>query len=223
MAGTRTPGPNPAALARVRYPGEMSRPGTRRPEHTRARPPDAHTATVALNHAPTTPVALVPRSCRGRSVSRWSARSEARMYDLDGDLCAATGCQARGGRPGQITRARSPAAFAARSASRLSEFLASISAFRSGTHASEAGDFWPDSSFPGGDFPAGFTSEDVISPPRGRAQTLANAVMPICVAAFPCARFWLRNYLTFALSISAAPGNAAARLLYGLLCAGSRR
>jgi hypothetical protein len=58
---------------------------------------------------------------------------------------------------------------------------------------------------------------------RGRAQTLANAVMPICVAAFPCARFWLRNYLTFALSISAAPRNTAARLLYGLLCAGSPR
>ena len=87
----------------------------------------------------------------------------------------------------------------------------------------EAGDSWPGSSFPGGDFPARFTSEDVISPPRGRAQTLANAVMPICVAAFPCARFWLRNYLTFTLSISVAPGNAAARLLYGLLCAGSPR
>ena len=53
----------------------------------------------------------------------------------------------------------------------------------------EAGDSWPGSSFPGGDFPAGFTSEDIISPPRGRAQTLANAVMPICVAAFPCPVF----------------------------------
>ena len=28
----------------------------------------------------------------------------ARTYDLDGDLCAATGCPARGGRPGQIRR-----------------------------------------------------------------------------------------------------------------------
>ncbi len=37
-------------------------------------------------------------SCRGRSVSGWSARSVARTYDLDGDLCAATGCPARGGR-----------------------------------------------------------------------------------------------------------------------------
>ena len=46
----------------------------------------------------------MPGSCRGRSVSRWSARSEARTYDLDGDLCAATGCPARGGRPGQIRR-----------------------------------------------------------------------------------------------------------------------
>jgi hypothetical protein len=33
---------------------------------------------------------------------RWSARSVARTYDLDGDLCVATGCLAEGGRPGQI-------------------------------------------------------------------------------------------------------------------------
>jgi hypothetical protein len=38
--------------------------------------------------------------CRGRSQSRWSARSEARTYDLDCDLCAAAQCPARGGRPG---------------------------------------------------------------------------------------------------------------------------
>jgi hypothetical protein len=37
--------------------------------------------------------------CRGRSESRWSARSVARTYDLDCDLCAALGCPARGGRP----------------------------------------------------------------------------------------------------------------------------
>jgi hypothetical protein len=54
-------------------------------------------------------------SCRGRSVSRVAlapsrerrgATCERRA--LDGDLCAATGCPARGGRPGQMTQARSP-------------------------------------------------------------------------------------------------------------------
>jgi hypothetical protein len=39
------------------------------------------------------------RSCRGRSQSRWSARSAARTYDLDCDLCAALGCPAREDRP----------------------------------------------------------------------------------------------------------------------------
>jgi hypothetical protein len=39
------------------------------------------------------------RSCRGRSESRWSARSAARTYDLDCDLCAALGCPAREDRP----------------------------------------------------------------------------------------------------------------------------
>ena len=44
------------------------------------------------------PVLLIGAgSCRARLVSRWSARSEARTCDLDGDLCAATGCPARGG------------------------------------------------------------------------------------------------------------------------------
>jgi hypothetical protein len=46
-------------------------------------------------------------SCRGRSQSRWSARSAARTYDLDCDLCAARECPARGGRPGRFARSRS--------------------------------------------------------------------------------------------------------------------
>jgi hypothetical protein len=56
----------------------------------------------AEEEAPNPPVLLTGAgSCRGRSESRWSARSEARTYDLDCDLCAATGCPARGGRPGR--------------------------------------------------------------------------------------------------------------------------
>jgi hypothetical protein len=50
------------------------------------------------------------QSCRGRSESRWSARSVARTYDLDCDLCAATGWPAREDRPvalaGAATRVR---------------------------------------------------------------------------------------------------------------------
>ena len=53
-----------------------------------------------------------PKRSPGETLTREgrgiSARSGARTYDLDGDLCAATGCPARGGRPGQITQARSP-------------------------------------------------------------------------------------------------------------------
>jgi len=54
--------------------------------------------------------ALVPSfligagSCRGRSESRWSARSAARTYDLDCDLCTAAQCPARGGRPSHWCR-----------------------------------------------------------------------------------------------------------------------
>ena len=45
--------------------------------------------------------------CRGRSQSRWSARSAARTYDLDCDLCAALECPAREDRTGHWWR-RSP-------------------------------------------------------------------------------------------------------------------
>ena len=55
----------------------------------------------------TSPVLLIGAgSCRGRSESRWSARSAARTYDIDCDPCAVRGCPARGGRPGLFSRSR---------------------------------------------------------------------------------------------------------------------
>jgi hypothetical protein len=42
---------------------------------------------------------LLPVFCRGRSQSRWSARSEARTYDFDSDLSRRKDARPRGGRP----------------------------------------------------------------------------------------------------------------------------
>ena len=59
---------------------------------------------------------LVPRPpsrCRGLAVedqNQWSARSAARTYDLDCDLCAARECPARGGRSVRFARSRSSGA-----------------------------------------------------------------------------------------------------------------
>ncbi len=59
-----------------------------------------------------TPVLLIGAgACRGRSQSGVAlAPSEGRALGraLDGDLCSARECPARGGRPGQFSRARSP-------------------------------------------------------------------------------------------------------------------
>jgi hypothetical protein len=70
-------------------------PAPARIRHSRRSPP---TDRVLITFPPSSWIGA--GFCRARSESRWSARSAARTYDLDCDLCAAAQCPVRGGRPG---------------------------------------------------------------------------------------------------------------------------
>ena len=71
-------------------------------QHSTTKPFNAPAGLLAYTPAPV--LLIGAGSCSGRSESRWSARSVARTYDLDCDLCAALACPAREDRPARSCR-----------------------------------------------------------------------------------------------------------------------